>query len=103
MYAIDQVIGTLKFLKRSKKSKLNAYSLNIVEQVCEMLQEISDGAVLWSVEDFLSRAEERGVVMSDEQARCALRDMVYHHDASVGISWDTLDWYIDEHTKPEEE
>lgn len=48
--------------------------------------------VKWSIEDFQDNWE-----MTDEQAQNALEDMIRHHDAGNGISWDTVNYYAEEH------
>jgi hypothetical protein len=54
-------------------------------------------AIIWSVEDVIDRAEdchEMGV--SIEQSREVLRKMEHYHDCNYGLTWGTIDSYLDE-------
>ena len=50
--------------------------------------------VSWCTEDILGRAEEQGIKLTKKQARKILADIDRGHDASVGISWDVIDSYL---------
>lgn len=56
---------------------------------------------IWCVEDVLARAEERGIKISKEQAEEILDEIDRKQDASLGISWDTIDAYLDDFKKRE--
>ena len=51
---------------------------------------------IWTVEDVIERAYERGMVVTRSQAERILEEMEQKQDASIGISWDTIDSYLDE-------
>ncbi len=51
--------------------------------------------ITWSQEDVLHRAKERGMKITEEQARTIIGEIDRKHDASMGISWDTIDCYLD--------
>ncbi len=55
----------------------------------------------WSTEDFEMQAETRGGedwkdVYDSSKFKEALDEMIGHHDALIGITWDTVDYYLDE-------
>lgn len=51
--------------------------------------------LVWSIEDVIGRAEETDVKLTDKQAGDVL-DYCYHeHDATIGMNWDVIDYYID--------
>lgn len=50
---------------------------------------------IWCVEDVKARAKERGKKISDKQAEEIVDDLEHNHDASIGISWDTIDCLLD--------
>jgi len=52
--------------------------------------------VVWSVEDFEHRAEERDNEYDSSKFEDALHQMIHKHDATLGISWDTIDFWLDE-------
>jgi hypothetical protein len=66
-------------------------------------------AALWSVEDVFDQAEnnhEPSVKLTREQAEEIIDHVDRKQDASLGITWDTLDAYIDDYeriNKEEEE
>jgi hypothetical protein len=81
------------------------------------LKDRQDTSIGWSVEDFIHRAFELEN-LSDENTYSdltienakkylekydpdkfedALYDMIRHHDAEIGITWDTVDCYLDEY------
>lgn len=52
--------------------------------------------VIWCREDVIGRAKEWGIEITPEQADDILDEVDRKHDCEVGITWDTLDYYIDE-------
>ena len=51
----------------------------------------------WCIDDVVMLAEQKGyAVPTLEQAREVLSLAKQNHDASVGISWDVLEVYLDE-------
>lgn len=59
--------------------------------------------IAWSVLDFEKRAIERGGehywehLYDASKFQEALDIMIRKHDATVGITWDTIDYYLDNH------
>jgi len=51
---------------------------------------------IWCVADVMGRAEERGMTITKEQAEEVLNTMDHKQDCSMGISWDTMDVYLDD-------
>jgi len=73
----------------------------IVSQVIERLgsQYKPDehiAVAIWCEEDVFGRAEERGMVITREQAQSIIEQMDANHDAELGITWDTIDAGLDE-------
>jgi hypothetical protein len=77
----------------------------------EYFDEYCRQSIKWSVEDFESRANEleefyiendpntvlpiyERAVFEDE-----LESMIQHHDCNLGITWDTIDYYLDTYCK----
>lgn len=58
-------------------------------------------AVVWSIQDVIDRASERGLDLDTEAATSILKDMHRHHDAQMGINWETVDAYIDQFEQDE--
>jgi hypothetical protein len=54
---------------------------------------------IWTEEDVLGMAKERGIVLTKEQAGEILDRMDHKQDASIGISWDTIDAYLNDYVR----
>ena len=50
---------------------------------------------IWAAEDVRSRAEDLEIKLTDEQVDDVLSYVHYKQDATLGITWDTLDWWIE--------
>ena len=57
-------------------------------------------AIIWNHEDVRHQAEAMGVTLTDEQVKNVLDHVERKHDANYGISWDTIEWAIDDEIKP---
>ena len=53
-------------------------------------------SIIWSTEDVLHQAKEKGVKLTEDEANQILLQMERKHDADIGISWGTIDVYIDD-------
>ena len=53
-------------------------------------------SITWSTEDVLHQAKEKGVKLTEDEANEILLQMERKHDADIGISWTTIDVYIDD-------
>ena len=49
----------------------------------------------WSTEDVLQRAKDNDVKLTEDEANSILLEMQRDYDADVGISWETIDDYIE--------
>lgn len=57
-------------------------------------------SIWWSIEDVTDRCRED---ITDDEAREILEMMDKYHDCTIGVSWDTMDVYIDEVLNQREE
>jgi hypothetical protein len=55
---------------------------------------------IWCADDVRSRAEEMEIDITDEQVDDVLSYVDNKQDCSLGITWDTLDFWIQEVTDP---
>ena len=53
-------------------------------------------SIIWSTEDVLHQAKEKGVKLTEDEANQILLQMERKHDADIGINWETIDVYIDD-------
>lgn len=80
-----------------------------LEFAINILQEAAIGCIKWSVEDFESRVidnldleegdESWKEVYDETKFFDALEQMIHDHDCNNGITWDTIDYYLDEYCK----
>ena len=68
----------------------------------EEFEQYKKESIKWSVGDF-TQLEVKGYSITEEQAQTALEEMIDNHDCTIGITWETLDYYVEEYgTKVEE-
>ena len=90
------------------------------DETLKMLQDKKETSITWTVEDFIYRAFQKeyddfndfmkmdninNTSIEDakkylkkydaDKFEDALYDMIRHHDAEIGITWDTIDTYLD--------
>lgn len=82
----------------SLKEKIKAQ-----EKKISNLEATLQNSLTWTVDDFAYRAsmleeryEENNKVYNPDTFEDALNTMIRKHDAEVGISWDTIDFWLDE-------
>jgi hypothetical protein len=51
---------------------------------------------VWCYEDVMTQADGRGMSVTKEEAMGILEEMDHRKDANMGITWDTIDFYLDE-------
>lgn len=75
--------------------------LREVQLIEDVLEDVRRTSITWSVEDFEGRAEEKKGenwrdFYDETKFEDALESMIHHHDAEYGITWDSIDYYLDE-------
>jgi hypothetical protein len=65
----------------------------------EEFEQYRKESIKWSVDDFIEH-DYRGYTITRGQAQKALERMIAQHDATIGITWDTIGWYIREFGTP---
>lgn len=87
--------------------------LERIAQLEAELAELKAMSITWTVEDFEGHAENSleylqirnpeltdwRQVYDETKFPDALHHMINNHDASLGITWDTIDYYLDEFCK----
>ena len=51
-------------------------------------------SIVWSTLDIQSQAESMGLSLDDDQAYEILEQVIDDHDASIGVAWDLIEYYI---------
>ena len=47
--------------------------------------------IFWNITDVIERAEDKGHVLSENEAMQILKSLKYSHDCNYGITWETID------------
>lgn len=106
-------MDSIKF--RQIIEKLTYVSPKILAILLCYFNDIMSKCIEWSIEDFEQRAKElenaNTDFETDEQVYIpeydrskfeqALLDMIHKHDRNLGITWNTIDYYLDEWCKIE--
>ena len=90
--------------------------IKLFEKAKEYQEEEDKRSIVWSVNDFISQAEKRWDIVAFlptaskyHHATCwqdvydetkfqnALYEMIDRHDAEYGITWETINFYLDEY------
>lgn len=80
-----------------KNEKLKSEIIRLTKRLAKLQKKFDDfreRSIAWGVDDFIARAEERGYTISKPVAEKCLKEMIRNHDCNYGISWETLDVYI---------
>lgn len=90
-YFAEQAIEILKEGLTDKDPK------KAIKKALEILEDEDRIFISWCVDDILMRSEELEVKpkVSKKKAREILKEMEKNHDATLGITWDTIDCYFD--------
>ena len=69
-----------------------------VKEIKEHLSTYPDDAIIavaiWQAEDVIQKAEDMGKTVSQEDADDIIDSIHYNHDCTIGITWDTIDYYL---------
>lgn len=96
-----------------EKFENKAYSINGVtyypaDTVLDELNTLSRQSVRWMEEDFEKQAIENydpftwEIYYDKSKFKEALEEMIYRHDCQLGITWDTVEYYLEEYCKRSE-
>ena len=104
---LSQFLKKLEF-KNIKSFQLNHDTVDILmkNDTSASIKFLNPGTlgIYWTVNDFKSRAisKESEIwenIYDEGLFNFALHMMINHHDASAGITWNTVDFYLDEFCK----
>lgn len=81
-------------MTNEQKEVLNQIPTYVIRQFLE--QERNHAFILWSLEDVIGRAENIGSEMPQSVAIDIMGNISKSADCELGITWDTLDFHIEE-------
>lgn len=74
--------------------------MTTVKEVIEHLRRYNQNehvaTAIWSEDDVLERAKERNIKITRKQAQEIVDKIDHKQDATTGITWDTIDCYLDD-------
>jgi hypothetical protein len=56
-------------------------------------------SIIWHIDDVIHCAKDNGIKITKKQAREVLECLRNEHDATIGINWDVILYWIEEITK----
>ena len=66
------------------------------ESLLKEFEQYKKESVKWGVADFIEYDHDRYTI-TEEQAQEALERMIYKHDATIGITWESIECYLSEY------
>ena len=85
--------GQIKYIlgKRLKEAQKKFDSLQ------KEFEQYKKESINWSVEDVTETATNMGYKIPKTKAQDALEDMIRHHDATTGICWEAIKYYVEKY------
>lgn len=67
--------------------------------ILDEYEERMKGAIEWGADDMSHIASESNPpwVMSEDEAQAALEEMIDDHDATIGVNWETVAYYVEKY------
>jgi hypothetical protein len=92
-----QKMIVMRHTTRQKQDVKNTETNNMAEKTTQLPDHI---AITWHIEDVKSADEQREdqtvPPLTDEQCREVLQAVKAHHDATIGVNWEVIAFWIDQ-------
>ena len=103
---ISDLTGKIRSF-RDNANFINEETYDFLDHIIDNIETLAGESVRWSVDDFLTQALNKENVIEAKYLKKydpskfqeALERMIDKHDAPIGITWDTIDFYLDEMCK----
>lgn len=73
------------------------------QRLLEHIQGFPDGycfaCIMWTPPDVIDLGRRKGYELTLDRANEILEDMDHHADCSIGMTWDTVEYYVDEYVR----
>jgi hypothetical protein len=66
------------------------------EELAKELRDRDKAVAIWGWEDAVHQANELGIECTEEEGRMIMNQVDHRHDCVLGITWDTLEYYVGE-------
>lgn len=70
------------------------YTISFVQKGADDEENEGIASIKWSYEDIIERAHDNDFFLTTEQAKEVLKTVIHEHDASIGINWEVIDYWI---------
>ena len=98
VFALKQTIAKLRHELHAKDGVITCLKQDIVD-LQDKLKYHEKFKCGWSYEDVLTHASEREIDITKDEAYEIIDHVESSFDASVGVSWDTIYWAVDDHVE----
>lgn len=85
-------------ITEEQRKVLNGMEIHIINKYLK--EERNTAFIMWQTEDVIYRAKVQNIDVTEDQAREVISDLNRRADCTLGITWGTLDIYIDEVLNP---
>lgn len=80
--------------KKEEFEKAASVMMKLYRELWDEFEQYKLESIKWSINDFLCYEHPTHTITS-EQAQDALEAMIRRHDATIGITWETIEYYIE--------
>lgn len=90
LYHIETIVDNLiskKIIHSEEKSKA-------IESIKDSTR--NHTYLVWSLEDIIVSAKQRKIKINKDEALFILNKLETNHDCSIGVTWDTINSYLEE-------
>jgi FtsZ-binding cell division protein ZapB len=100
MESLDKLKEKIQSSPYLKETDLSIILIHYIGQVELEIEAFKKRSVSWSIEDFKGRAEQLegeywNLTYNESKFQESLEAMIHQHDATIGITWDTIDAYLE--------
>lgn len=88
--------GTIYLTKITRKRECDKSPSRGQKRLKNKMKTIS---IKWGTEDVLWQADNLDIELTEEQADDILESLENKHDASIGINWDVISYYIEDYLR----
>ena len=101
VFALKQTIAKLRHEAHAKDGVITCLKQDVVD-LQDKLKYHEKFVCGWSADDVLHHAGVMEVEITKEEADEIIGDLEGCFDASIGVSWDSIEWLIDDHIERRE-
>jgi hypothetical protein len=98
--AKDDVITRLKQDIVDLQDTLDGVITCLKQDIVDLQDALKDAEQFhcgWCADDVMHRASQMEVKITQREAEEIIDSVAHNHDATIGVSWDTIEWAIEDH------